>query len=89
MFPLDGTWGMHAGWSWWWVIGPIMMVLFWGTLIWGVLYLIRRPGAGGRTELAPDDNDARAILRRRYARGDIDRDEFEQRTADLGRSAEP
>lgn len=89
MVLLDGTGGMHDGWSWWWVFGPIMMVLFWGILISGVVSLLRRPGAGGRTEPPPDDNDALAILRRRYARGDIDRDEFEQRMADLRRSAEP
>ena len=80
MWLLDGSFDMHNGMGWWMIWGGTMMVLFWGALIglavWGVARF-----SGQR----PDDaNDALEFARRRYASGDISRDEFEQIRQDLG-----
>jgi putative membrane protein len=69
----------HGGW-YGMFFGPLMMILF-VALIVGVVVLVVRwlgaPGAGraqGRAEKTPLD-----ILEERFARGEIDKDEFEQR----------
>lgn len=72
-------WG--GGWGGW-IFGPVMMIL-WIALIVAVVVLIVRwlggtagAGAGGgaaRSKTAID------ILEERFARGEIDKDEFEQR----------
>jgi putative membrane protein len=65
-------------WMWWmpfgWVLGlAVLILLFW---------MIARTtdGFAGRAEDSPEQ-----ILKRRYARGEIDRDEFERRLTDLRR----
>jgi putative membrane protein len=79
----DG-WGMHPMWGPWsggWGIAMmVIMILFWGLgiagLVVGIRWLVteRRPPASDR---------ALAALRERYARGEIDREEFERRRRDL------
>ena len=64
--------------------GGLLMLLFWGVLIVGVVVGVRwlwdqgRPAAGrGREESSLE------ILKRRYARGEIGREEFELKKRDL------
>jgi len=80
-----GPWGMHPMWGWWGVWGLGMMVLgflFWVAmivaLVLGIRWLVRqgRPEAG---------DSALEILRQRYARGEINREEFEAKRKDLQR----
>jgi putative membrane protein len=66
-----------AGGMWWmWIAG----VIFWGSLlalgVWAVLRFTRRDS--GR--------DARRILEERFARGEIDAEEFQRRLQVLGGS---
>jgi putative membrane protein len=87
-----GAWAQGRG-DWWWDGHPmgmmwgawgigvmLMMLLFWGAVITaivlGIRWLLRQDGR------ARPDN-AMQILRERYARGDIGREEFEQRKRDL------
>ncbi len=69
---------MMYGWSGgMWVIGPLMMV----AIIWLVVWLVRdtaRP-----TNQASNWKGATGILEERFARGEIDRDEYLQRRAAL------
>jgi len=59
----------------------LMMLVFWGLVIAGLIvglrWLIGQGRSGGRDE-------ALEILRQRYARGEIDKQEFEARKRDLG-----
>ena len=59
-------------WNGWWVIMPIMMVLFWGGVIalvvWGVRQFTQNNGREGN----PVD-----IAKERLAKGEITKDEFE------------
>jgi putative membrane protein len=66
----------------------IGMLLFWGVIIFAVFLLAREAarrtgGTGG--DAAPRDRTAIDILRERYARGEIDKREFEEKLADLER----
>jgi len=62
------------------------MLLFWGLLIVGVIVLVRWLAAGPdrRAPRTEGPSSALDILAQRYARGEIDRAEFEQKRRDLG-----
>ena len=86
--PWEWGWGMHPGW-WMWgaggVVMMLMMLVFWGLVIAGLVLGIRwlaRQRRDERTDRALD------ILRERYARGEINKEEFDARRRDLsGRTA--
>jgi putative membrane protein len=68
---------MMWGYGWgWWVFGMLMMLVFWGGLAALIVYLVR--GGPGR-DSGRSAPDARAILEERFARGEISREEFEER----------
>jgi putative membrane protein len=81
--PLWESWGMHPMWGMWGLWGIVMMLcmlVFWGLVVAGVVIAIRwlvQQGRGSRSGAAPE------ILRERYARGEIDREEFLARKRDL------
>jgi putative membrane protein len=58
----------------------ISMILLWGGLITAVIVLLRHYGRLGRHH-----NEALRILNERFARGEIDKEEYEQRRTTLGR----
>src|SRR3989338_8237046 len=81
--PWEWGWGMHPGWWMWGAGGAVMMLmmlLFWGLVIAGVVLGIRWLARQGRDE-RPDR--ALDILRERYARGEINKEEFDARRRDL------
>ncbi|HWP58468.1 MAG TPA: SHOCT domain-containing protein [Candidatus Acidoferrales bacterium] len=74
-------------WSWehpmWWGWGLgmfFMMLLFWGLVIVGLVLGIRWLISQGKESRS---DSALEILRRRYARGEIDKEEFETKKRDL------
>lgn len=76
--------GMGLGFG---LFGLLFMLLFWGGLIalavWLVSALFPRTGRG--TTARPDrELSAREILDRRYARGEITREQYELMKQDLG-----
>jgi putative membrane protein len=57
--------------------GWIMMLVFWGLIIAGIVVLVRT--LTGRSAFGQSDPDgALEILRRRYATGEIAREQFEE-----------
>lgn len=50
-----------------------------------VVYLAVARSGGGTRHPSPPMNDAEEILRQRFARGEIDRDEYESRLSELRR----
>ena len=81
--PWEG-WGMHPMYGMWgaWGFGMmLMMLVFWALVITGLVLGIRWLVSQGR-EARPRDA-ALDILRERYARGEIDKEEFLARKRDL------
>jgi putative membrane protein len=80
-----GNWGWHPMWGMWggaWGIGMLLVMLtFWVLVIAALVLGIRWLGQQGR---GPRSDGALDILRQRYARGEIDKDEFEAKKRDLG-----
>jgi len=72
-------WDMNDSWGWWMVFGSIWMVIFWGAIIWLVIW-----GVGQATGSGRRSDDPLEIARRRYASGEITREQFEQLRHDLG-----
>jgi putative membrane protein len=71
-------WG-YGGYGNW--LGPLVMVLFWGAVITGIVFLVRfliRQGSSHDRE-----DSALEVLRRRYARGEISKEEYLEKRADL------
>jgi len=70
-----GGWGMMGGMGW---FGMVLVGLFWVLLVafavWGLMQLLFAP----ERTVAPD---AAEILKRRYAHGEITREEFEEAQA--------
>jgi putative membrane protein len=66
--------------SWWMVFGMIFMVLFWGSIIWLVVWGIQR--ATHRSH-SPSNMSPLDIAKERYAKGEITREQFEQFKKDL------
>ncbi|BAU49712.1 electron transporter RnfE [Sulfurifustis variabilis] len=76
-------WG--DGGYWWWGFGALHMLLYWGLLILLIVALVKWVfGTPGRNDAdRHDERRALAILKERYARGDIGKEEFEQKKRDL------
>ena len=64
-----------------WLVGVLIIVLFWGLVIAAIVLAIRwliRADRRGSHE-GPTTPDALELLRQRYARGEIDEAEYERR----------
>jgi putative membrane protein len=63
----------HGDWSWWgWLAMSVTMLAFWGVVAWAVVGLFRRTG---ESEL----RNPEAFLAERFAKGEIDEDEYRRR----------
>jgi putative membrane protein len=67
-------WGMGG-------FGFIFMIIFWGLILAGVIFVIKlligNAKGEGKTETALD------ILKKRYAKGEISKEEFEEKKKDV------
>jgi putative membrane protein len=83
-----GGWDMGHGMMWGWGMpwfGMIFMIIFWGLLIVGLVFGIRWLIQTTKGEKDFDHGSSRAvnILKERYARGEVNKEEFEQMKNDL------
>jgi putative membrane protein len=69
--------GYGSGWGWM-VGGWIMMVVFWGLVIVGIVALIRGLGDRGLSNQTRHPEHPIEILRRRYAAGELTKEQFEE-----------
>ena len=67
--------GHGAGWGW--MIGGLMMVVFWGVVISGIVALFRAASNRGGGAESRDKETPVEILRRRYAAGELSKEQFE------------
>ena len=66
-----------------WFGGGIFMLLFWGVIIIGGFFLVRYLIRQSQTVARAPENTAMEILKQRYARGEINDEEFEKMKAKL------
>jgi putative membrane protein len=72
-------WNQYDHFSWWWfVVMPLGMLGFWALVAWVVVAIVR----ANRPTPTPNP-DVTSILAERYARGEIDADEYHRRLDDL------
>jgi putative membrane protein len=62
-------------------VGPIVMIVFWALVVTAIVFLIRYLAHQSRS--STNDSSALAILKERYAKGEIDKEEFDQKRKDL------
>ena len=77
-------WGMMGNWGMGW-FGMIFMMIFWVLVIVGLVFLIKWliQSTGSRKTNGTSGSTAIEILKERFARGEIDKAEFESRKKDL------
>ena len=73
------------GWGWGWgLFGVLHTVLWWVLIVLGIAVLAKWLFRSGAQEGRTAGATALEILKERYARGEIGKDEFEQKKRDLG-----
>ena len=83
MMPMG--WGMGGWYGWGWgLIGMLFMLLFWVLLIVGAVLVVRWVWEqSGRGQRSSQGESALEILKKRYASGEISKEEFERIKVDL------
>jgi len=78
-------WYGSNGWGWGgWILMTVVMVLFWAAVITAVVLAIRYVASPRGTAAGPPSSwqpRAQDLLSERFARGEIDDDEYRQRLA--------
>jgi putative membrane protein len=76
---------MMYGWSGWgwggWIMMTFLMVAFWAAVITGIVLLVRYGIADGHHGQAHTALNAEDVLAERFARGEIDDEEYRRRLA--------
>ncbi len=72
-------WGHGVGFGPHWAF----MAVFWGLLIWGAVFLFRLASRPSAATIVEKEHPAQAILKRRYARGEVSREQFEATQKEL------
>ena len=70
----EHDWGMGYGMGWWWIIGVAVMIV----IIW---FVIKAVNQNNSSQIHPSRLPL-DILKERYAKGEIDKTEFEERKND-------
>ena len=81
-----GLYNDYGGWSGGgmmnWFGGGIMMVIFWVLFSALIIWIVRE--VRGSNSNSPSSSKALDILKERYAKGEINKEEFEQKKKDIG-----
>jgi putative membrane protein len=78
MWYSGGNWGWGS-----WILMTVAMVVFWAALITGAVLAVRYAVSARRADTNPAALPTRAeeLVAQRYARGEIDEDEYQGRVA--------
>jgi putative membrane protein len=89
LLPL-AQWDHHDMDGGWWIVMAVGMLLFWGLVIAGLIWLVRTVLADRhRAVPAGRESNAIEILDRRLAEGDIEIEEYRARREELERTKGP
>ena len=73
-------WSNGEGWGWGaWLAMTLMMLIFWGGIAWVVVTLIQHNGTWPTRDQPAPSADPLRILDERFARGEIDDDDYRRR----------
>lgn len=75
-----GYWGGLGGWG---ILGSILMLAFWILVIVGIVFLIKYLIVHSSGQQKSSGENPLDILKRRYAKGEISKEEFEKMKKDL------
>lgn len=75
MYGLYNNWGYMG-----WLGGGIIMVLFWALFIWLIVWIVRSLSGQNSQQ---SGSKALEILKERYSKGEISREEFESKKKDI------
>lgn len=67
----------------WGLGGGIMMIIFWATIIISIIWIVREVVGKNNSDKTRYGKSAIEILEERYAKGEIDKKEFEEKKRDL------
>ena len=78
--------GPHMMWGGWYgmFFGPLMMIIFIAVVVALVVLVVRWLGGAGHAPTMPPGKTPLDILKERFAKGEIDKEEFEERRRVLG-----
>lgn len=82
----DGDWGMMwpgmmTGFGWMWLM-PVFGIVFLGLIIWAIVAAVRSSSESRGSDSSKADS-ALEVLKKRYARGEISKEEYEEKKKDL------
>ncbi len=77
---MHGYWGFPMGYGW---FGGIFMLIFWVLVIVGIFWLFRMIGLSHCCGIS-SSGTLLDILKRRYANGEITKEEYENKKKELG-----
>ena len=73
---------MHGGYEWGMGgFGWLFMIIFWVLVVIGIVFLVRAVVGGSKPKSKTET--ALEILKKRYAKGELSREEFEEKKKDL------
>jgi len=78
-------WGGGFGFGFGW----IFMLLFWGLIVWVIIYLVKNSSSNGCCGGKHDDKNGQSgkaaldILKERYAKGELSKEDFDKMKNDL------
>ena len=72
-----------------WIVMSVVMVAFWALVVFGVVAIFRGTGSNTRSADRSTDRDPMQILEERFARGEIDAEEYHNRADVLRTGGRP
>ncbi|NUK33629.1 SHOCT domain-containing protein [Streptomyces lunaelactis] len=82
-------WFDHDVSGWGWFAMSASMILFWALIITAVVLLLRAVGQTSEHTHSPKGHSPEQVLAERFARGEIDEEEYRRRLATLHASGPP
>lgn len=73
--------GMMGGFGWMWLM-PVFGIVFLGLIIWAIVAAVRSSSESRGSDSSKADS-ALEVLKKRYARGEINKEEYEEKKKDL------